>query len=43
MKVTLEGKSEEIQEILSFMHVQQKDYFAVKSIGETSTNSILNR
>ena len=26
MKLTLEGKPKEIQEILSFMHIKQADY-----------------
>lgn len=43
MKVTLEGKPEEIQEILSFMHVNQKDYFAVRGLDTKNLGSFLSR
>ena len=36
MKLTLEGKSEEIQDILSFIHLQQETYLAVKGVDRAS-------
>lgn len=43
MKVTLEGKPEEIQEILSFMHVKQDDYSAVKGLDTKDQRIISER
>ena len=42
MKVTLEGKSEEIQEILSFMHMKQENYLTLRP-SEVNDNHILKR
>ena len=40
MKLTLEGKPKEIQDILSFIHLQQETYLAVKGVDRASKESI---
>ena len=42
MKVTLEGKPEEIQDILSFIHLQQETYLAVKGVVRASKESFFD-
>lgn len=42
MKVTLEGKPEEIQDILSFIHLQQDEFLAVKGIDRASKESLFD-
>ena len=42
MKLTLEGKPEEIQDILSFIHLQQETYLAVKGVDSNNKPLIFN-
>ena len=42
MKVTLEGKPEEIQDILSFIHLQQETYLAIKGVDRASRESLFD-
>lgn len=41
MKVTLEGKPEEIQDILSFIHLQQDEFLAVNGVDRAGKESLL--
>ena len=41
MKLTLEGKPEEIQDILSFIHLQQDEFLAVNGIDRASKEVFL--
>ncbi|QLL68649.1 hypothetical protein GTO82_07275 [Lactobacillus johnsonii] len=43
MKLTIEGKSEEIQQILSFMHLKQVDYFSIKETNEFRNADVLDK
>ncbi|MTE03868.1 hypothetical protein [Lactobacillus johnsonii] len=42
MKLTLEGKPKEIQDILSFIHLQQETYLAVKGVDRASKESLFD-
>lgn len=43
MKLTLEGKPEEIQQILSFMHLKQVDYFSIKETNKFRNVDVLDK
>ena len=42
MKLTLEGKPEEIQDILSFIHLQQDEFLAVEGVDRASKESLFD-
>ncbi len=42
MKLTLEGKPKEIQDILSFIHLQQETYLAIKGVDRASRESLFD-
>lgn len=42
MMLTLEGKPKEIQDILSFIHLQQETYLAVKGVDRASKESLFD-
>ncbi len=42
MKLTLEGKPKEIQDILSFIHLQQETYLAIKGVDRASKESLFD-
>ena len=42
MRLILEGKPEEIQDILSFIHLQQDEFLAVKGVDKASKESLFD-
>lgn len=42
MKLTLEGKPKETQDILSFIHLQQETYLAVKGVDRANRESLFD-
>lgn len=42
MKLILEGKPEEIQDILSFIHLQQDEFLVVKGVDKASKESLFD-
>lgn len=42
MKLTLEGKPEEIQDILSFIHLKQETHLVVNGVDRASEESLFD-